>query len=229
MPTITISERTGADFAGIASANLRSNAPTTNYLGGSSFEVTEYSVGDSKHQLFVITDNTAISGAVTVSGATFDIRVFDATNATQDFVLHNITAAATAAEATWNNRTTANSWAVAGGFTQGQSDATDVNIVATATALNAAVGTDLTFSSAALDTLLSSLLSGTVSELRFIMARSDGVNDFTFAEFRNTGDATLGPLLTIPYTAGGGGGPTVQAANSSRFNASQRHSFGTRR
>jgi len=213
MPTITISERTGADYAGIASANLNSGAPTTNVLGGGEFEVTERTGGDYKHQLFVITNNTGLSGTITVSGADFKVRCFDASDSTHDFALINVTAAATASQATWNNRTTGSAWAVAGGFTQGQSDATDVDTTAVATASNATIGADLTFTGAGLNTLLSQLLSGSISEIRLLMVRTDGANDFTFAGFRNTGDTSVGPILTIPYTVGSSG-PTVSSVSS---------------
>jgi hypothetical protein len=226
MPTITISERTGADHAGIASANLRSNAPTTNYLGGSAFEVTEFFTGDYKHNLFVITNNTGLTGTVTVSGADFTVRCSDASNAIHSFALHHVTAAATASQATWLNRTTADAWTVAGCYTADQSDATDANTTALAVALNATAGTDLVLTGAGLDSLLSQLLSGTISELRLLMVRTfllvdpedpegpaheDGApNDFTFAEFRGVGDTSLGPILTVPYTVGSSG-PTVSS------------------
>ncbi len=213
MPTITISERTGADFTGISSANLRLNAPTTNFLNGSAFEVTEYSPGDYKHNLFIITNTTGISGSVTVSGATFDVRCADnGGDATQDFALHNVTAAAVDAEATWLNRTTLSTWTVPGCFTVGQVDSTDVNTTPVASVSNMATGVDTSFTSATLDGLFEDLLNGDIGEIRLLMVKTDAVNDFKFTEYRGTADTTLGPIITIPYTVVTG--PSVDDVSS---------------
>ena len=202
MPTITISERTGADFAGITSCNLRLNAPTTNYPGGSSFEVTEYFTGDYKHNVFRLVDNTGLSG-VTVSGATLGVFVDSGGltgTAGQAFALHKVTATTVLTEATWNNRTTGSAWTVAGCFTAGQSDATDVNVTARATFTGVTANTLHNFSGAGMDSDLSDLLNGTISELIYVMVRTDGSNDFAAVEFRGIADTTSGPIFTVPYT-----------------------------
>lgn len=70
---------------------------------------------------------------------------------------------------------------------------------------NVTTGSTQNFSGAGLDSDLTDLLNGSISELIYVIVRTDAVNDFNFAEFIGTTNTTNGPIFTIPYTAGGGG------------------------
>ncbi len=201
MPTITISQNTGADYTGISAAQPRESQPTTNYYNQVAFECTAYNSFDRRHVLFSITNSTGISGPVTVTGATLGIQCNDngGTN-TNDFDIHEVIVSAITTQATWDDRLTATAWTSNGGL-----NSTDVNMAPVASVTNVVTSGVTNFSSAALDSLVEDMLNGVTSEILLLMVRNpDTAYDFTYNVFDGVGNTTSGPVLTVPYTSGGG-------------------------
>lgn len=207
-----ISERgTGGHFTGIVTALLRSGVPDTPDPNGSAREVHEASSpSDLKRWLIEITNNTDVTGTVTVSGATFEFTSVDGSDGTRSFDLRHVLTAVVMAEATWNERDATTAWTTPGAAGTPAEVATTPVATATFTMLTSANDTDA-FTGAALDTLLTAFLNaGTGAKLLLLMSRNPLVeSDAHWNEFAGVGWAELGPMLTIPYTAGGPTGPTA--------------------
>lgn len=197
---------------------MRSAVPGTPDPAGSAREVHEaYASSDLKRWILEITNNTDVTGTVTVSGATLEMRSRDGSAGSRSFDLRQVLAAVVMSELTWNNRSTANAWTSPGA--SGTAGELAPSVVATAT-FSGPVDITSTFTGASLDALLTTFLNaGTGAKLLLMMSRNPLLaNDTLFNEFCGVADTANGPMLTIPYSAGGGGSPTISTVSSNSAN-----------
>lgn len=210
-PAIISQRGTGGHFTGIVTALLRSAVPDTPDPGGSAREVHESSSPfDLKRWLIEITNNTDVTGTVTVSGATFEFTSLDGSDGTRSFDLRQVLAAVVMADATWNERDATTAWTTPGAAGTPAEVASAVVATASFTMLTGADDTDV-FTGAGLDALLTTFLNaGAGAKLLLLMSRNPlAANDGNWNEFAGPAYVALGPMLTIPYTAGGPTGPTA--------------------
>lgn len=226
MTIATITENTtgtGTLYTGVVDTRIKEAAPTTDYSASSYIEAASWSGGDWSRSLVNFTGLSNITGPVTVTAASIFLRCTDTAVSVNDFDIHRVKTANTIGQVTWNERQTGVSWATAGAFTS-----TDVDTAASGSAANVAINTWAEFTGAGVIALVEGWINGTYPNYGLLLKRSPETSDATTNEFAssNAGDG-LRPYLTVDYT--GGSTPTAPAANTSRFNASQRRSFGIRR
>ena len=70
MPTITIGNNTGDDYAGTEDAQIKSAYTAANYGGRANFECTKWASGDHTHTLLGFSGLSNLPSSITVSAAT---------------------------------------------------------------------------------------------------------------------------------------------------------------
>lgn len=204
MPVVTIGAQTGADFGGVADAQIKEGAATTNYGSGNDIEVTKYDSGDWTTTLIAFSGLSNIPSGSTINAASIFLyqSAADIANGTYVVSAKRLLRAWVEAQATWNIWATSNNWTTGGAF----GDATDrVATVSGATAgLDLATGAykELVLNSTGLADV-SGFVNGSLSNYGWMLERTDASNDFGFRTFRSSDWSTAAqrPYLSVDYTA----------------------------
>jgi hypothetical protein len=208
VPTVTITENSsGGTHSGTEDVYLREQSPTANQ-DSQELNVFSYASGDRGNLVIRFTLPAVLAGA-TINSATLTLRVIDKTT-TKTIDVHRCLRAWTETGATWNTYDGSNSWATAGGTGSG-----DMNASATASvSATAGVGFDQDFTGLAAD--VQAWVGGAANH-GWLLKRNDyTAYDGHYITFRRS-EGTDGqrPILTIDYTAGGGGGSAALAITGS--------------
>lgn len=199
MPTVLISNNTGADFSGTEDVKIRSITPTSNY--GTHVEINAHNnsvPSDVENFLIRFTGLSNITGPVVVSSCTLELYLTLNFLSAQNADLFRQLRTWTESGATWNTYDGTNNWATAGGTGSG-----DIAASASATTLiNATVGY-YAFSSAQLASDVQNIINGVASNNGWLGTPNGANLGAVFA----SSDGTDGqrPKLTFTYTASGGG------------------------
>jgi hypothetical protein len=214
MPTETIGDRGTDTYAGSVDVKLRGLNPTTNYASAE-LGIFKYATGpDHEHTLVKFTGLSSISGPVTVSAATLYLYFYtgegsgnntthEARRLLRDWVEN---------QATWNIFSTGNSWATAGGLSDGNDRVAAVSGSNTF-AGNAAAGYQA-FTGAGLATDVEGWINGTFPNYGWHLERQGTGNDARYRYFRSSEYTTASqrPYLEITYTASSLGIDQMMAA-----------------
>ena len=73
MPTVTIGNNTGDDYAGTEDAQIKSNNSSANYGGRTNFECTKYASGNHTHALLGFSGLSNLPSSITVSDSSLNI------------------------------------------------------------------------------------------------------------------------------------------------------------
>jgi hypothetical protein len=194
MPTIVISENSGADYSGVTDTQIKESAPTTSYGSTSFMEATSYDTGDRTLSL-VSFNSPSLGGALTVSSATLEIRQADMSTGSRTIDVYEMKRAFTNS-ATWNTYDGTNAWQTAGGFGANDRGASALDSRSVA----ASVGYKSWSSSALIAYVQAQLNAG--NPMRFwVMRNPDNAYDFVFNSFSQSGDTDGNrPRLTVVYT-----------------------------
>ena len=198
MTVATIGEATGTTYAGQNDTYLTETSPTSNGNNSGGMFAQSPSAGNRRRGLLIFTGLSNIAPSVTVSGVDLKLRK-DTTSATVNLSLYRILTPWTAAQTTWNLRSTGVNWASNGGF-----NATDIDTTPIAT-FSVAAGTDfITITgNSALNALVEGWINGTIPNYGFMLARDpDTAYDAATTTIRGGLDATSAsrPLMTVTFT-----------------------------
>lgn len=199
MPTVVISENSGADFAGVVDSRLPEIDPTTNYGSDGTVAATNFGGGDL--QSFVITfDLSGIPGGSIVSSATLDLYG-DTFVGSPSWDLHRLLLSYTEAGVTWNSRNGTNNWNTGGARGSG----TDHSATVTATVTGTTTGDFNSISTAQLATDVQNAAGGSIS---WVGLPTTGTNT---ASIYVSSEGTDGnrPRLSVTYTEPGSSTPVV--------------------
>jgi hypothetical protein len=195
MPTIVISENSGADYTGVTDTEIRSTNPTTNYISGAYMEATSWAAGDNTRSIISIVPPSL--GIVTVSSATLEIRQESITgSATRTIDLHKLLRGN--ASATWDTQDGTNAWQVAGATGALDSDSAALVSLAVTVAIDYK-----SWSNSALATYVQEQMNAG-NPMLFLLTRSPLASppqDTTANNFSASQDTDGNrPRLTIVYT-----------------------------
>lgn len=73
MPTVTIGNNTGDDYAGTEDAQIKSNNSSVNYGGKTTFECTKWASGNHTHSLLGFSGLSNLPSSITVSASSLNI------------------------------------------------------------------------------------------------------------------------------------------------------------
>ena len=225
MTIATISQNTGATYAGVSHSSLfeqfAGSAQTNTYAGT---VLTQSVTSDRRHSTLTFSGLSNILSGATITSASLVLTAGGGSGGVESVSLYRLLVPhAGRLIETWNNRDTGVPWTSNGG-----NNATDIDTTpAATTTVTAANGQVATFSGAGLAALVQGWVSGSIANHGVMLAQTTEASlTGTNVYFWSPDNATLGPVLTIDYTAVTG--PTVTSASSKRFNSS-RHSFGLSR
>jgi hypothetical protein len=207
MPTVIISDDTGADFSGVEDVRIRLAAPTSNDGSGATLEATAYDVGDDNRFLIRFAGLSNIPSTATIDSVTLTLNCsanLANLSAPNEVQIYRCTRAFVEGQATWNIYSTGNSWATAGGTGTGDSEASASHVEAP----SAGTG-DKTFSSAGLIADVQAWVDGSVTNNGWLVKHSgdpSGSAQTKVYEFVSS-EGTDGsrPELSVTYTDAGGG------------------------
>lgn len=219
--TITISDNTGATYAGCLATMAKENAATTNYSSSATFEAVSYFGGDRTHG-FILPTGLSSVGAGTVTNAKIRVRVTEAVcqgvSVTQNISAYILSRNQVQSQLTWNNYSTGNAFTTGGGL--GASDA-NLTAIATIGVPDGTTNTYFEFTGAAVDQYFEDVINGVIPNYGILLARDpDTAYDTAYVVF-NSDNATDGfrPSYEFDWVAGGGGvtgvGTSSQAQTSS--------------
>lgn len=217
MTVSTISQNTGATYAGVTDAWLREVFPTTNDSASSIPEVSSYGSGDRSHWLLKFGGLSNIASSQVVSGAVLKLYTNNVVTSV-DIELMRCIVDWVNTQATWNVRQTATNWTTAGAR-----GASDVNLTVLATATLTTNGIVYSFSGSGLTTLVQGWIDGSIANQGMLLVRnSDVAYDGRYVRFAGVGDTTNGPVLEVTHSASGATvstitGTTVTEASSVVF------------
>lgn len=223
--TITVvGDNTGYEV-GVVDAAMQEQFPTFN--GETDYIYLGAVAGVSRTRtLFKFTGLANITGPVTVTSAVLTLMSADTNGTPCPVSLCKLLVPFVEAEATWNIRSTSNSWGTAGASGAGDMDAT---VLATGT-IPTSNGVTFDLSGSGFNSLVEGWINGTITNNGCVVFASNESTATYGYLVRQSEDGTASrrPYLTVTYTAGGGGGSSDPVRASTRFNTS-RHTFGTRR
>jgi hypothetical protein len=203
MPTVVIGNNTGDDYSGTEDTMLRSAFPDDNYGSNIDFNVQRYASGNHVTSLVRFTGLSSISSRVSVSSASLYIFKNGGNSNNNTITARALLRNWSESVATWNVYSTGNSWATAGGL----SDGTDRSSNVSATIISGDTGEYKTFSSAQLAADVEGCINGDASNYGWHFERTDGSNDSTYSEFSSSNnDDGQRPYLSVTYTESGGTG-----------------------
>lgn len=209
---VTISDNSGADYAGTDDTQLRQNNPNANFGSLSTMETTIWDVGDTLRGLVRFPGLANITGPVTVLSATLRLYLQTANAGTHTIGIFRVLRNWVEGQATWNNYASGNAWA--GGGASGAGDT-----VATASA-SVAVGTITgqyyEWSSATLAADVEGWINGDFTNNGWLLRRTDIADppagyvgqDRAWRSSENS-DGTL-PELIVEYGTPDGGTAIVR-------------------
>lgn len=203
MVTKVISNNTAAnDYTGSENTNLLQSVPNNNdsanqimYVGMPPVNV----VGQWREVVLSFKGLTNISGPVDVSSSALTLNVISPTVGTVEISLYRLLVPWVLAEATWNKRTTANTWGLPGAL-----DPLDAVAAPSGTiSVNINVTGPITISSAGIAQDVQAWINGDLPNYGWIIRRSDGItNQNINARFQGNfglpGDGSR-PSLSVTY------------------------------
>ncbi len=204
MPTVIISDNTsGADFSGVEDCFIKSNAPTTSY-NTALLDVVAWDVGDNVRSLIRFSGLSNIPASATVTSVTLTLNMSDPDTG-NNIEFYRCLRNWVETQATWNEFSTGNSWATAGG--RGTGDSSASASLASAPPLSG----DVNFSGAGLVADVQAWVDGSVANNGWLLKHAlDPAASGLFldnATVSSEGTDGLRPRLSVTYTDGGGGGP----------------------
>lgn len=195
MPTIVISQNSGADYTGVTDTQIKESAPTTNYASSQYMEATSYAAGDETRSLIFVAA-PSLGGPVTVSAATLSVRQETAETGARTIDLFALLRGVAAA--TWNTYDGSNAWGTAGATGGADYTATALD----SKSVSASAGFKDWTSAALIAYVQAQINAG--NPMRFMLARNPITSppqDTTFNNFNQSDDADgVRPYLTITYT-----------------------------
>lgn len=230
MPTVVIGNNTGDDYSGVDDAQIKESRATNNYGGSGTYEITKYASSDHTHTLIRFSGLSSISGTVSVSSATLYQRLYyqdgssDAYTITLRLLLRDWVEGIQAGNdrsndspysCCWNEYGSGNSWATAGGLSNG----TDRS--STSSGDFAATGEYeyQSFTSSQFTTDVENIINESISNHGWHQERTDAQNDRRYKTFVSSEGADgQRPYLSVTYTESSGGHPTA-----SRFRGMDRN------
>lgn len=224
MPTVTIGDQTGADFAGAEDCRIDFYQPNTSNNSGE-LEIVQNGAAYPAKAPIKFSGLSNITGPVTVSSATLYLYLiqqgtFDTATITLRRLLRNWVDS----QATWNIFSTGNSWGTAGAL----GDGTDR--VATASAQNTSVegvGQYFAFTSAQLATDVQNIINGVNANYGWLLEMSSDTNFKKFAS-DSYGTAANRPYLSVTYEAASGASPAIVSVRQSPARPLGLGSFGVK-
>lgn len=200
MPTITVSDNSGATYSGSIDTYIQESSPTTNDGNSPAMDISMYAGGDHKHGLLAFTGLSNVVGPVTVDpSSSIQVRV-NFVSAAQTMMAYRLKRPWVELQATWNIYSTGNNWATAGGIGAADIDVACASVVCdTSDAYVSLTGTDMA-------AVMQGWVNGTFPNYGLLLMRSDGSNDGKILLlFSSEEDNGYRPILTLNYSTGGGG------------------------
>ncbi len=191
MPTVTLGDRSGTDYAGTEDAMLYSGDANANFSA-------EAASGVNGPVLVRFTGLTSISGPVTVSDAYFTLYRVAGGLGPNTGNIYRVLRAWVETQASWNNYITGNGWTTAGCASADNDRASAVSAELSQSGFETG-----DFSSTNNTTLIANvegIINGTLSNNGWILPLFEGVS---YGLPANT-TAAFRPLLTVTYTSSGG-------------------------
>lgn len=204
MPTIVISNNTGADYSGCNDNQIDFFDPTANNNTAANMAVGQWTDVDGVwNSLVTFTGIPSIAGA-TVSASSFSI-VWEGShwsNPTSAVQMRRLLRNWVLNQSTYNIYSTGNNWSTAGGVSSGNDIDSDVSA---SLSIAASAGTK-TFSGAELNTDCQNFLTGGYNNYGWNLIWSSGANNPGYHVFVSTNGADGSrPSLSITYSAGATG------------------------
>lgn len=211
MPTVIISNNTGADFSGTDDARIFewSIQAGTNYGSDTTAEVHALDPGAPENSSLLVKfpGLSNIVGPVTVTAATLELYMSDNFFGVEGNIdLRRVLRNWVEAEASGNNYSTGNAWTTLGAKSLGNdvaSSATQTGVFVSSTD-----GQWISFSNANLIADVQGFINGTFSNYGWALF-ADTADPPTATFITSEGTDSFRPRLTVTYTASGGGGGDV--------------------
>jgi hypothetical protein len=204
MTTKVFGNNGGDDYTGTADTQIHEASATTNYGTDTTGEVTKYGAGDWTRVLLKFTGITNIPAGSNVTAVTIDFYHDAAGQDTSahTFSFYKLSRAWVEGQATWNQYSSGNNWATAGGMGTGDAAASASASVARGGGGGSSYGAYLTVASTSqLVADVQSWVDGTTNN-GWIVDRTDASNDSTYSIFdMHEGTDGQRPKLTVTYSA----------------------------
>lgn len=200
MPTVVISENTGADFGGVVDAGISESSPNTNRGGQAFFEVSKFGDGDHTHAVVRFDGLSNIAGPVVVTSARVRLYRHDGSAGSRTVTMRRLLSAWGESEVTWNDRTSGVPWASGGAIGNADRD----NDSALATANVGASFSYVDFSSAAVAQYVEDVINGVSTDYGVHFERTDTGGGLQYDAYRSSeGDDAQRPILEVTYEPAG--------------------------
>ena len=201
MPTVTIGDNTGDDYAGTIDTFLQEAAPTSD--GGDLDIVVRSDSGARRHGLIAFPGISNLPAAIAVSAATMNLYLSTAWDTDPKTNDANRVLVSWDEAATWNTTDGSTSWNTAGCLGSG-TDRASASSGSTSTDQTTGAYKALFGSTAQFRTDIENFASGVFSNYGWVLTRTDAVD--TSGQIFNTELRTDGqrPYLSVTYTETGG-------------------------
>lgn len=200
--TITrIGNNTGDDFSGTADCNIAENFATTNYGASTTFEVTNWDVGQDKHGLLRFDGLSNIAPTEVASSVTIGLYRKSGDANTHTVEVRRLLVAFEELQATWTIRSTGNNWTTAGALSDGNDrSGTQSGTFSSSSAVGYKTITD---SSSVLLDDVKKFIDGSYTNNGHFFKVTNVANYWAYYSSSNDTDGQR-PYISVTHSAGGG-------------------------
>jgi hypothetical protein len=195
MPSVVISDNTGADFSGTPDTRMTEIDPAVNYASDTVIATSNFGGGDLQSAVIRFDGLSGITGPVTVSTASLDLWI-DSINSTPSYEIHRLLSSFTEAGATWNTSDGSTAWNTGGARGSG----TDHAATVTATVSGGTAAAYQNITSAQLITDVQNWINGVDSNLGWVLLPTAS-NGHAYVYVSSEGADGNRPRLNVTYAA----------------------------